>query len=426
MSDHRAIAVVTATLERVIQAAVNQAVQQAEVRFGPPSAALSEEAKPLVNIFLFRVVPNAATRNAHMPTRASDGSDRRRSQVAIDLHYVFSFYGDPDAFVPERLLGAVSLALEDVPTLSRENIEAAIADNAAEIGQSDLATTGSRIRVQPETQTFDDFSKLWSVFFQVPYALSVPYVCSHVVLETQDRPSDPLPVARGDIFVAPMAALTIETAGPQPGKPGPVLWGGTLYLTGQGIGRIGTSLRIDGAVRTPPADAFKDGGIALVLEDASFGGAPLKAGVHVVQALAAPLSPAPPDRLRLGSNTMPFVLHPSISQPANAVTLTDAAAALRSGTLKLDFSPPVQAGQAVTVMLDGRDPMAQHSAVLDHEPVPPGNFPVTRLTFPFEDLPRTQYLVRADVDGFATLVETATNPAAPDFGQIVGPLVDLS
>lgn len=426
MSDHRAIAVVTATLERVVQAAINQAVQQGEVRFGPPTAALGEEDKPLVNIFLFRVVPNTATRNVHLPTRASDGSDRRRSQVAIDLHYIFSFYGNADNFEPERLLGAVALAFEDAPALTRETIEAAIADNAASLGQADLANTGSRIRIQPESQSFDDFSKLWSVFFQVPYALSAAYVCSHVVLETQERPSEPLPVARGDIFVAPMAALSIESAGPQPGEPGPVVWGGTLYLAGEGIGRVGTSLRIDGIVRTPGADAFKDGGIAIELIDATFGGAPLRAGVHVVQALAPTQVAAPPDRLRLGSNTMPFVLHPSIVLPANAVTLTDAAAALRSGTLNLDFSPPVQAGQTVTVMLDGRDPQAQHSAVLDHEAVPPANYPVTRLTFPFKDLPRTQYLVRADVDGFPTIVQTDTNPASATFGQIVGPLADLS
>lgn len=426
MSDHRAIAAVTATLERVVQAAINQAVQQAEVRFGPPNAALSEEAKPLVNIFLFRVVPNAAIRNVHLPTRASDGSDRRRSQVAIDLHYVLSFYGDPDAFEPERLFGAVALALEDVPALTKENIEGAIADNAAAIGEADLANTGGRIRVQPESQSFDDFSKLWSVFFQVPYALSAAYVCSHVILETQERLSEPLPVARGDIFVAPMAALSIDSAGPQPGKSGPVVWGGTLHLVGEGIGRVGTGLRIDGVVRTPAVDAFKDDGIAIELVDASFGGTPLKVGVHAVQALAPTQVPAPPDRLRLGSNTMPFVLHPSITLPADAVALTDAAAALRSGTLKVDFSPPVRAGQSVTVMLDGRDPLAQHSAVLDHEAVPPANYPVTRLTFPFTDLPRTRYLVRADVDGFSTMVETGTDPAAPDFGQIVGPLVDLS
>jgi hypothetical protein len=260
----------------------------------------------------------------------------------------------------------------------------------------------------------------------VPYALSAAYVCSHVVLETQERLSEPLPVARGDIFVAPMAALSIDSAGPQPGKPGPVVWGGTLHLAGEGIGRVGTGLRIDGVVRTPATDAFKDGGIAIELVDASFGGAPLKVGVHVVQALAPTQVPAPPDRLRLGSNMMPFVLHPSITLPANAVTLIDAAAALRSGTLKIDFSPPVQAGQSVTVMLDGRDPLAQHSAVLDHEAVPPANYPVTRLTFPFTDLPRTRYLVRADVDGFSTMVETDTNPASATFGQIVGPLVDLS
>jgi len=64
--------------------------------------------------------------------------------------------------------------------------------------------------------------------------------------------------------------------------------------------------------------------------------------------------------------------------------------------------------------------------VLDHEAVPAGSYPVTRLTFPFKGLPRAIYLLRAAVDGFSTMVQTEPNLASSKFGQIVGPLVDLS
>ena len=423
MSDYRAIAAVTATLDRLLQAAANAAVQQAEVRIGPPLAKLAEDGKPLVNIFLFRVLPNAALRNAHLPTRLGDGSSRQRSEAAIDLHYVFSFYGDADTFEPERLLGAVVLALEDAPALMPAAIAAAIADNQAALGDADLARAESRIRILPDVLSLEDFAKLWSVFFQVPYALSVAYVCSHVVLETREPLADALPVAQGALSVWPMSDLALDRVGPEPGRSGPIVRGGPLHLTGKGLGRIGTSVRIDATVIDPDPEALGGTAIALTLTDALFGGTPLAAGGHVVQVLAPPAAGTPP-HLRRGSNALPFALHPAIGPPV--VAITSGGAPMRSGSLTLDFAPPVRAGQSVSVTLDARDPAHPHSVVLNPQPLPPASFPAGQMVFPFSDLPRDAYLVRAEVDGFASLVVIEPDPLSPVFGQITGPLADLT
>src|SRR5688500_13457032 len=57
MSNFRSLAVITATLEHIIQDAANQAVAATDVRIGAPTAKLAEESKALINIFLFRVLP---------------------------------------------------------------------------------------------------------------------------------------------------------------------------------------------------------------------------------------------------------------------------------------------------------------------------------------------------------------------------------
>ena len=118
MSNFRALAVVTATLEHVLQDAANQAVGQADVRVGAPTAKLAEDGSPLINLFLFRVLPNTQHRNDHFPSRDGGGKQRARARVHLDLHYVLSFYGDAAKFEPERLYGAAALALEHAPGLS--------------------------------------------------------------------------------------------------------------------------------------------------------------------------------------------------------------------------------------------------------------------------------------------------------------------
>ena len=42
------------------------------------------------------------------------------------------------------------------------------------------------MKFTPEQMTLDDLSKLWSVFFQTPYALSVAYEATVVFVEGEE------------------------------------------------------------------------------------------------------------------------------------------------------------------------------------------------------------------------------------------------
>ena len=106
MSNALAIASVTETLAQTLGAALSgSGVNGASVTKTRPDA--TDLPKVGVNVFLYQVSPNAAWRNADLPTRSSAGALLRRPQAALDLFYLLTFYGDDTALEQQRLLGAV-------------------------------------------------------------------------------------------------------------------------------------------------------------------------------------------------------------------------------------------------------------------------------------------------------------------------------
>ena len=67
MSNYLAIATVSAALQQVLQTPVQNAVSGANVGFSRPDGKGNGQKGPLVNVYLYRVTPNAAYRNADRP-----------------------------------------------------------------------------------------------------------------------------------------------------------------------------------------------------------------------------------------------------------------------------------------------------------------------------------------------------------------------
>ena len=148
-----------------------------------------------------------------------------------------------------------------------------------------------------------------------------------------------------------------------------------------------------------------------------------RAGAHQLEVVAAPVDPAMPERLRRGSNVVAFAILPVMTQVA-AATGPGSAAGLRSGTVTVDIDPPLRAGQSATLLLNAFGPGQLGNAAI--EVVAPAAFPASQLDFAFTDLVAGDYLARVDVDGFASQPEVGIDPQQPNFGRIIGPLVDLS
>jgi hypothetical protein len=209
MSNHLAIATVTAALRDMLQSAAARAVDGADVTIKRPAKAASDgQEAAAVNIYLYQVTPNTTWRNADLPTRGGNGALRQRPQAALDLHYLLSFYGNDLAMEPQRLLGSVIAALHAQPLLSPERIRMTLRTATDDVlaqetvlADSDLAEQVAGVRFTPINLSLEELSKLWSVFFQVPYVLSVAYQASVVLIEAEKPPAPSLPVRKRELHL---------------------------------------------------------------------------------------------------------------------------------------------------------------------------------------------------------------------------------
>ncbi|HKV11360.1 MAG TPA: DUF4255 domain-containing protein [Thermoanaerobaculia bacterium] len=395
MSDFRAVAAVTATLQNMLQSAVAAAVPGAIVRTGRPEKNPSTTSPGEVNIFLYQVSPNAAFRNLELPVRRSDGSIVRPPTLALDLHFLLSFYGDDAKQIPQLLLGIVTSTMHTYPFPRVEDMPGHGNDVDNPLAGSGIEAQADRLRFAPMLMSHDELSKLWSIFFQVPYALSASYLCSVVLIESDLTPQPSLPIRRAGLAVQPEALPPqLERVSPQ-----------TLSLSGDArITISGSNLLANDAVRfgsieASPQSATKTSLVVALPAD-------LPAGVQQVQAVRRATG--------MASNPLAFVLQPSIS---GAVRF-DAS----GPSLAIPVQPPVVAGQRVSVLLNetgapaGRAPRSYAF---------PASGIVTgpEVTIPVPGAEAGTYLVRVQVDGIASPLAADLDPRSATFNQYTSPKV---
>ncbi len=197
MSNALAIATVTTALAQIVRGAAQSVVNGADVVTGRPDPAATPTHR--IHLFLYQVSANGAMRNNDLPTRSSDSKVVARPTVALDLHYLLAFYGSDSELEAQRMLGAVARDLHAKPILTRAMIQSAIASQPSFLGGSNLADSVEQVKFSPLAVSLEELSKLWSVFFQTPYALSVAYQGTVVLIESEEAAQPALPVLkRGD------------------------------------------------------------------------------------------------------------------------------------------------------------------------------------------------------------------------------------
>lgn len=187
MSNYLAIATVTITLRDLLQEAASLAVPGSAVTTQRPiSISNNGQEKAGINLYLYQVKPNPFWTNNDVPTRNFNGYLVQRPQMALDLDYLLSFHGSEVSMEPQRLLGSAIISLHAQPFLSQSAIQNAI-NNSSYLAQSDLFNQPELVRFGPLNLNLEELSKLWSVFFQIPYTLSVAYRASVVLLEAVEE-----------------------------------------------------------------------------------------------------------------------------------------------------------------------------------------------------------------------------------------------
>lgn len=409
MSNFRAIATVTATLQRVLQAAVQSDVPGAGVSTVKPGEGANTHLPTTgINLFLYQVAPNPHRSNLDLPTRRSEGDLVQRPQIALDLHYLVSFYGDDLALEPQRLLGSTVAFLHSQPLITRSQIEAAIADNAKPfLANSDLADQPELVRFTPLTISLEELSRLWSVMLQVHYVLSVAYKASVVLVERQVSPRPSLPTRVLNLAAIPMRQPYIRQVIAQAGEGMPITPGAPVQIEGIDLQAAAIEVDIDEASISPTAvDSDR---IALTLP------ATLAAGPHSIQVRqGVEIGTAGGTRPAFASNLGAFVLQPVVTQTNGKYDIAisgvqGAGAAPRSATITVGVAPTVGATQTATLeMLAGQ----QVAYTFRAQPRPSAG---TQLTFAVVGVTAGDYVFRVRVDGAESPMElnASRTPTAP-------------
>ncbi len=414
MSDYRAVAAMTETLRNMLQDAVHDEFPGARVETNRPQRDPPDPRHGMINIFLYMVDHNPNWRNMELPVRAADGSLLQTPRVALDLHYLVSFYGSDERQIPQLLLGKTVATLHKWPFplpryLPRRppDGDAAPVERHLQVWDSGLLEQIEQLRFVPLPLSHDELSKLWTIFFQMPYVLSVAYRCSVLLIEPEmdEVPQPSLPVREVRLADVSTELPEVDQVLPQVVEE---RTGTRLLLRGRNLDGV-TAVEVGGL-----SAYLRSSTGTTLLVDLPAG---LAAGAITVQAFRDVTLGNPPVPHRIyGSNPASVVLRPRLAEPPGV----DSA----GGAVAVRLAPPVVPGQNAALLLnqvdrgDGRPP-ASYSL--------PADAPAAgeRLRFSTSGVAAGSYLLRVAVDGVATALEIDTDPRSPTFDQFVAPKVTL-
>jgi hypothetical protein len=403
MSNALAIATVTTALAQIVRTAVQSVLPGADVLTErPDSAPLGQ---PRVRLFMYQVSPNGSLRNNDLPTRAANGNLMKRPTTALDLHYLLAFYGNENDLEPQRMLGAAVRDIHAKPVLLRQMIEDAITSEAF-LAESNLADAVEQIKFTPLALSLEELSKLWSVFFQAPYALSVAYQGTVVLIESEETAQASLPVLRRgqedqgvNTLLGPFPSIESihvgapEDAGRRPRVPSypSAQLGAVLTLAGRNLGGEVVSVRFDHArlavtktIVVPSSDR-SEAEVKVTLADDAPAQTEWAAGLYTVAVI---VETGDAERT---TNQLPLSFAPKITgiAPPNPVVRDISG----NVTLTITCGPQVRPTQRVALLIADREVAAQaHPADTD------------TLQFTVENAPVvTAALVRLRIDGVDSL-----------------------
>lgn len=409
MSNYRAIATVTATIQHLLDAAVSADVPGAKATIVRPDAgAAAGLPDPGVNVFLYQVTPNGAYRNEDLPTRSSDGRSVQRPRVGLDLHYLLTFYGSDTKFEPQMVLGTTLRELHAKSVLTGDLIEQALDANLALKNppalSSDLAADVERVKLTQTPLSLEELSKLWSVMFQTSYQLSVAFQGSVVLIEAEQSYSTGVPVLARTVYVATLRAPLVQAVVNQTGDADPITAGSSIEIRGRNFsGDGGAEVFVDGSKLTIsglPSDAQLTAPLP-----------PLDAGIHglvVKRVLKLGIPAADHDGWQSG--VFPFVLTPTINIVGGAYDIHTSNPSSRtvnlvtydSADVTVGFTPAAGPNQRLAVVLN---PLSTAGPSYTFAAKPGTTGGATQVTIRAVDVIPGTYLVRLEIDGVQTPLE---------------------
>ncbi|XGW00358.1 MAG: DUF4255 domain-containing protein [Leptolyngbya sp. BL-A-14] len=422
MSNYLAIATITATLQRILQASIQGDVDGARVTTLQPRQIGNGTPETGINLFLYHVKRNNAFGNVDTATHRVKANVVKR-QTALDLHYIVSCYGNETELEPQRLLGSVVRIFNDRPTVALDVVQATIADPSFRfLAEADLTEQIQQLNICPLDLSLDDLSKVWSVFFQAPYLLSAIYKVTVVMIEGEESLPKALPVRDrklGGVAAFPHQPI-VEQVHAQTGKLDPVLSNSTLIIRGRNLEGTSTLIRIGEAQIVPSQCSSSQ-------LTASLMGIPpgmLQAGVQGLQVIhQIPLGTTFTEGTsNVESNSAPFVLRPTIEQ-VRFNSQTRPGDDYCTGMLSVRVDVRVGMKQRVILILNE---WSIDTALAYQFAAMPRDVETDTIEIPIEKVKPGDYLLRLQIDGAESILEVDTDPASATFDWFAAPKVRLA
>jgi hypothetical protein len=388
MSNSLAIATVTGVLAARVQGLLNAAgLTGFQVVAGHPRATPASG----VYITLYHLAPNAALRNLDLPTRRSDGGVVQRPVLALNLRYLLSFVGSSDQFEAERLAGVVLSDLHARPVLGPDEITAFIGTlgGSHALRPSDLASQPERVKLTPLSLDSEELSRVWGLFNQELFALSMAWEANAVLLDGRIEPALALPVADTLVAVRPVVPPQITRVYEDASRQPVVEAAQTLVIAGSGLLGERTHLVIGAARIEIGAADLSDGALRIAIDSL----AGLRPGVQAVtieHSVAIPGAAGDGFRPLGRSNAVAIMVRPVLGA-ASSVPGTGTARTVRFGV-----SPRPGGDQSAELRLESTTTGARLSSrtfELDGDD----------MVFDFPNLPDGVWELRLVIDGAANL-----------------------
>lgn len=417
MSNYLAIATVTATLRYMLLQSLPPDLSGASVTTVRPDAQLSNTDAIGINIFLYQVVPNAALRNCDLPTRRSDGTLVTRPRIALNLNYLLTFYGDDTKLEPQRLLGYAASMLNSEPVLSTAEMGRTLLHsppfNAPPFGappfttppyQPDLASQTERVNLTLLPLSLEELSKLWSVFYQIPFALTMAWQASVVLIEREDMAPQPaLPVQNWTVTAMSSNTPALSSVVSSNGTNAPITAGSTVLINGTNLRVNGLHVVIVGYSIPLTPNAISDSQLSVVLPN------DVPAGVRALQ-VSQPVMLGIPAVSHSGpiSNAQGFTLRPVITTPVTGTAVQ----------IPITVTPGALQGQTAVLLLNEATvpaPPAPAAYTFALGPLPANT---STITFPVTGVKTgITYFVRVQIDGAESPIDL--NPSSLTYGPTV-------
>ncbi|MDB9526531.1 DUF4255 domain-containing protein [Oscillatoria sp. CS-180] len=429
MSNHLAIATVTAALKKMLQEGISQDIPGAQVTTVRPDAASSSVSGACINLFMYHAMPNAAWRNADLRTRRPKGELVKHGQASLDLYYLLTFYGNEQRLEPQRLMGSAVQTLVDRPQLTQPIIQETV-DSTADLIDSTLGEQMQLVRFFPAEITTEELSRIWSVFFQIPYALSFAYQGTAVIIQGRKPGRSALPVRSRRFYATPQRPVIekITTSGE---LNEPITLDSHITLHGRGLkGRsVGaprperdlTQVSLGKARITPQVVTENKVEITLPTLSAQEISA-LRAGAQGLRIAQTPDPPLRDADYAILSNLMSVVLCPTIHNGSEGISVRDVTELEENActaTLTVSVDMTIEPRQNTFLMLNKRDHTSKTYIIRGERQTAE----TTTLTFQLNNVLTGTYLVRVQVDGAESPLEVDTDENSDTFEQYIGPTI---